>query len=352
MLTQNADYSIDVSQSAYAKGMKQLTIPRWMKDAEKAPEKLISQAKGLLGASTWLSTRSRPDLSVLVSLGQQGLSGATIGDLRKLNVIVRRAKQWNDLKIHIPSIPLAKWALVSMSDSALGNASKNGSQAGELVTIMNKDVLDGKPSPWGALSWKSHRLKRTVGSSMAAESMALLNTLGSLEFALNICLEILFKDYDVAKREQWYPKLTTAHVLDAKSCYDHLKTNGPIGNLTDKRAALDLLQVKEAVKRLKTAIRWAPGSRQLSDVLTKDQGSAADTWRAHLLSQTYQLADEDVALEMRAKAKEARLARGKARKEAAEKANASTGTRQEMIPEALDAGGDDEVVSLRPKGRL
>ena len=97
-----------------------------------------------------------------------------------------------------------------------------------------------------------------------------------------------------------------------------LKKRGSPTKLSDKRAALDMLQVKQIVRRLGVAVRWAPGALQLSDVLTKDLSTAADTWRAHVERGRYHLADEASALAMRAAAKARRLARGQTRQEGSE----------------------------------
>ena len=70
-----------------------------------APAELVSQARGLLGAGNWLANTSRVDLAILVNLGQQVMGSPSVGDLRRLNVIVRRAKQWQSTGIRIPSIP-------------------------------------------------------------------------------------------------------------------------------------------------------------------------------------------------------------------------------------------------------
>ena len=85
-----------------------------------------------------------------------------------------------------------------------------------------------------------------------------------------------------------------------------------------KSRALDTVQLRECLVRTKTALRWAPGVHQLADVLTKDAAGPADSWKAYCRQEWYRLADEDEALQLRAAEKEARLQRGRERKERAE----------------------------------
>ena len=66
-----------------------------------------------------------------------------------------------------------------------------------------------------------------------------------------------------------------------------------------------------------TTLRWAPGSHQMADVLTKGNASAADTWRGFRDQKRYALYDETHALQIRAEAKARRLELGKKRKEEA-----------------------------------
>ena len=44
----------------------------------------------------------------------------------------------------------------------------------------------------------------------------------------------------------------------------------------DKRVAIDMLIVKEALARCGAPLRWSPASCQLADVLTKDAAEPAD----------------------------------------------------------------------------
>ena len=125
----------------------------------------------------------------------------TFGDVRKLNTLVRRARQWADAKIHIPSVPTERWALIGMSDAALANGPRGSSQAGQLVLLMDRDVLEDHPSRWGPLLWRSHEIRRIVGSSMTAETASTLDCLGQLEFAAVTACEIIYPDFLLSEKD-------------------------------------------------------------------------------------------------------------------------------------------------------
>ena len=298
-LKQLSNFAIQVSQAKFAARVKGIKIPQGVADRDQVSAGILSQARGLLGAVTWLASQSRPDLQVLSSLGQQGLSKMTYGQARRLNTLVTRVKQHADLPITIPSIPPDQWELAGFSDAALQNASGGGTQAGSVVTLVRKGFGDGQEVEWAPLLWRSHRLPRVVVSKLSGETMALLETLGYLEWMACLLLEGRNPDFRVRDREKHYSQVQTWQVIDAKSVYDHLRSNNPQSGVDDRRTALDFLVAVESLDRLHCTLRWGPSGVQLGDVLTKDTADAADTWRAFLKRGRYRLASKEAALQLR-----------------------------------------------------
>ena len=74
----------------------------------------ISALRAVNGALSWLSTQTRPELSVQTSQSQQCFPQPTVFDLLQANQAVRRARQQADLRITVPYIP-------SRVDSVSGN---------------------------------------------------------------------------------------------------------------------------------------------------------------------------------------------------------------------------------------
>ena len=79
--------------------------------SETATDAEISAFRGTHGGN-WLASQSRPDLSVMVSLGLQCMPRPTVAQLTEANTMVRRAKQFSDLTIKWKPIPISDLILV------------------------------------------------------------------------------------------------------------------------------------------------------------------------------------------------------------------------------------------------
>ena len=115
----------------------------------------------------------------------------------------------------------------------------------------------------------------------------------------------------------------TSLLLDCKSLFDHLMAPSLAAG-SDKENVLDVLILKDLVRRAGTDPRWVPGSRQLADGLTKERAEALDALRAALRNSLFNIGDEERALEMRAQERARRLQRG------AERARANGDLRREV----------------------
>jgi hypothetical protein len=291
-----------------------------MADDEKAHPQLISQARGLLGAGGWLAGQTRPDLQVLVSLGQQEMGDLKIGAIRQMNAIVRRAKQHATVPLLIPSIPLSEWEFAGFTDASKNNTPGGGTQAGSLVVLTRRGFGMGQEVPWGPLMWRSHKLRRVIASTLSAETLALIEMLGHLEWTKCLFQEIMTPGFRMEEREAYMQKSTAKSwaVIDAKSVYDHIMASSPGSGVEDRSAALDFIIARESLTRTGTVLRWGPGGIQLADVLTKNSADPCDTWRAFLRRQTFRLADEETALRLRAEERLRRQQLGEARQKESE----------------------------------
>ena len=81
---------------------------------------------------------------------------------------------------------------------------------------------------------------------------------------------------------------------------------------------MDILILRNLMKRVGMVCRWTPGARQIADGLTKGRAEAMDAPRAILRTGTFCLGHEAEALKARAAEKARRLARGAANKKANE----------------------------------
>ena len=121
-------------------------------------------------------------------------------DLKKVNACIRRAKQDRDFAITLMPIPEGEMALFAHTDAALKNAHQKGSQAGFLIAAGEKKINEGEEGDWGLLGWKSGRLRRTVASSLAAETQAALNATRELHYYAALYLDLNLVHLDLENR--------------------------------------------------------------------------------------------------------------------------------------------------------
>ena len=116
------------------------------------------------------------------------------------------------------------------------------------------------------VEWKSHRLKRVVKSTLAAEAAALCEAQDHLEFGRVLLAQMLGYDYgrDWQRALDRFPGYL---VMDAKSLFDSLEAPGSMPK--ERRVALDLQAVREALEREADEARWVPTRHMIADVLTK-----------------------------------------------------------------------------------
>ena len=101
MYTQDPSTKVIVmSQAAYSQTIRPITISQSQAQQadELATEAEIRALRGCNGTLNRLATQSRPDLSCQVSFSQQVFPSPTVSDLISANQIVRRARQFGDIR--------------------------------------------------------------------------------------------------------------------------------------------------------------------------------------------------------------------------------------------------------------
>lgn len=106
------------------------------------------------------------------------------------------------------------------------------------------------------LAWGSKKIRRVVKSSLAAETLSLVDAIDVAMYLKHILSEVLQSD-DIAIR---------CHV-DNKSLWDNVHSTKSV---SEKRLRIDMASIKEMLhtKEIKS-IHWTPASGQLADCFTK-----------------------------------------------------------------------------------
>ena len=272
---------ITVSQSTYA---LKINKARRQNNAGRN-----SESSGMQWGSSVVGQGEQAGSCCTGDLSQQALSDPRVRHCRQANAMVRRARQHHDLSWRFLSIPLENLRLVMHSDAAFQNAQGGASKAGYIISVTDDRLAKGELAPWSPLIWRSHRMRRVVGSTLAAETQSLLNGLGHAEWIAAHFAEARFPDFDVTKRSFFLRHFQIQCIVDAKSLYDHLVSLSSPSSVEDKRCGFDLVISRQCMQRLGATIRWAPTNRQLADALTKDSADPVDLLGSCMRSGEYQL---------------------------------------------------------------
>eukprot|EP00435_Cladocopium_sp_Y103_P071090 s130_g36.t1 len=301
-------FEIRMSQQGFSNGLRPASLPKGRKMHRTASldSKEISVLRGINGSLNWLSSQTRPDLSAQTSISQQSFPNPTVHHLLEANNIIKRAQQFSDLTITFKDIPVSKLRFCCHSDAAFANLGEH-TQAGYVIGFSDDELDSGCESPWSPAMWKSFRLPRAVGSTLAAEAQAMVSATGTLEWASLVLAEALDGINDVRDyltRLQARPPVV---ITDCKSLFDHLIAVTSPTSIEDRRTSIDIVILRQSLERLKGSLRWVPTNRMLADSLTKNAGDPTDLLRACIRQCTYQISPEETVLQLQAAERQRRL---------------------------------------------
>eukprot|EP00971_Amphidinium_carterae_P113980 2258445-Amphidinium_carterae.2 len=299
-ICQEKDYTITVDQNYYVSTIEPIDIPRLRRREKNSPltDDERTQLRGKAGELNWLQTVSRPDLAGAVSILQTSFGEPTVETLLEANRIVREAKA-NCVTLRIPSISMDRIRLVCTADSAWGNAPDLSSHMGYMMLATDETLDTGHIAPVAPLLWKSHKQKRKTPSTLAAEAQATGEGIGVLDWCkvfLEACVQ---EDFELQHWESAVSCRPSLVLTDCKSVFDSLSQLWSTG-VADKRTAIDLAIIREALSKDVSKCRWIDTKYQLVDSLTKKSASP-DYLRQVLREGVYQVVEECQELERRSR---------------------------------------------------
>ena len=317
---------ITYGQSDYARFLRPIMISKErLRNKElEASDKEVSALRAVNGAINWLSSQSRPDLCTQASFSQQCFPKPKIRDLLFANQMIHRAKQYHDVTITVKDIEWERIAVCFHSDAGFANTKAHATQAGYILSFVDKCLESNQPSNWSPFAWKSYRLPRVVSSTLSAEAQSFSTASAIAEWMALMVAEAKHGFFDLRsmpqvektpivaslKKEELVPDLDPiVGISDCKSLYDHLTSMSSVSKVDDKRVAIDLAILRQCVSRTGLKIRWCPTELMLADALTKDQMDPADLMRAALHIGEYQLNKEATILSLKKKQRDERIQR-------------------------------------------
>ena len=300
--------AIHMNQKNFAEALKPVHLPQRRKAdrSAKLDSKEVSILRGINGSLNWLATQSRPDIAAQTSISQQSFPDPTVHHLLEANNIIRRAKQFSDLEVTFQPIPVQKLRLCCHSDAAWANVGVH-TQAGYILGFSTTDLDAGKETSWTPAVWKSFKLSRAVGSTLAAEAQSMVAATGTLEWISLLLAEAIDGIGEIREYAQHLRNRTPVIVTDCKSLYDHLIAVSSPTSVEDRRTSIDIVILRQSLSRLGASIRWVPTNRMLADSLTKSAGDPTDLLRACIRNNTYQISSEEAVLKLQAAERQRRV---------------------------------------------
>ena len=256
--------NICVSQNQYYDDIEQLDLN--FPSGTVLNDKQKRDFKSLAGQLNWISSHSRPDLAFDVCVANVSIKNATKREVDSVNKTVRKMK-CQEAKLVFPDIGDiigSKW--ICYTDAAFANLPGRASQGGYVIFLQG---INGKYSP---IAWKSKKIKRVVKSTIAAETLALLEG-AEHAFGLSSFLrEITGCGFSRNKETVEDDKFPITIRTDNRSLEQSVKSTN---SLEDKRLEMDVAIIREMLDKKELAkVEWVPTTHQLADCLTKRGASS------------------------------------------------------------------------------
>ena len=152
-------------------------------------------------------------------------------------------------------------SLLCYSDASWANLPDEGSQGGMVILLVDKG---GRQCP---IHWQTKKIRRVVKSTLAAETLALLDGAEEAIHISGLIVELISGE-----------KLDIKCLVDNKGLVDALYSNKQVEG---KRLRVEIAALKEMMeKREISKVEWVPTTAQLANCLTKGGASAVSLLQA------------------------------------------------------------------------
>ena len=247
---------IQLNQDTYIQELEYLELPT--KRAKQTREVLTPEerlaVKSVCGQLLWVANNTRPDLSYdtcqLSNIGKTGV----VGDIMKLNRVIRKAKQ-ESVKVSYPNLgdPL-NWSVIVYCDASFANLADGSSQGGFIVFLSSPD------STVAPMSWQSRKLHRVTRSTLSSECLAMCEAVDAAFLLKKQIVEVL----------GILPPVIVH--TDNRSLHQTLHTSRI---LSDKSLRVHIGFLRQMVNKGDIEVKWTNAGNQIADCMTKQGSSSA-----------------------------------------------------------------------------
>ena len=266
-----------LNQTSYMGKVKPITYDKKRSLTDALNQRELTQLRGLLGSLQWPAVQSSPHLQSSTSILSGHVTKATLQTVADTNRLLRFAKENADVGLQYSHLgEVSELCLVCFFDAAFATRSDGASQAGYVVLMVNKALLqaNGPEGAYHVLDWRSLKTPRVARSSLGAEAQSGGQACDALEHA-SIYWSLLVDPRQRLKELLDAPSLLSPTMItDAKALYDSYHREGVGSSVVDKRVSLEIRVMKDRLTSLGGSLRWMSSERQLADGLTKESARA------------------------------------------------------------------------------
>jgi len=179
------------------------------------------------------------------------MAKSTVEDVFKVSKYIRKLKN-NHLKLtFVPLVNMEECKIVVFSDASHSSKTKEISQEGHAIFLVD---AAGNAN---LIRWKSKKVSRVCKSTIAAETLALLEAADTAYF-----LKLLYEDLLGTKK-----KIRIECYTDNKSLVQNLDTSNTV---SDFRLRVDIARLREMLSTKEVSkVYWIDTKKQIADCLTK-----------------------------------------------------------------------------------
>ena len=252
-----SDGSITVDQFQYIQSVKPVLISRERMNNKFSDlsDKEKTEYKSLVCQLNWIATQTRPDIAFDICEFSTLHKKATVADLVRLNKVISRVNTDN-IRLCFPKMTNINCCSIECySDASFANLTGSGSQAGFIIFMQDANLVRCP------IYWESRKIRRVVKSTLAAETLALLD-----------CAETAVYISHIMRELNTGCSLPVHCYIDNKSLLDVLDSKR---NVEDKRLRIDVAVIRDMLQKNEiSSVQWVSTNDQLANCLTKRGASA------------------------------------------------------------------------------
>ena len=158
--------------------------------------------------------------------------------------------QYNKVFLHFPSLDLDNLVVRCYADASFANLPDAGSQGGTYI-----ELVSGSTS--APIEWQSKRLTRVPRSTLAAETISMVDGMESGFLAGKMLNEILYNNKSTVPVEG---------ITDNYSLFEVAHSTTPV---KEKRLRIEVSILRETISKKEFQLKWIDTGHQLADCLTK-----------------------------------------------------------------------------------